>query len=217
MNRTTIIIIAAAALMLLVVYLTNRPAIEYQVPFYQYNSNTSRVEKYYQPFDGLQQIDFFAATDQNGKEYTSDSLEGKIYVVDYFFVTCPGICKKMSAQMQRLYTLYEEDTSIVLVSFTSKPEEDSIPVLNAYAKSMGIKKAAKWKLLHADRNVAYSLAKDEFAILNEQDEADLFVHTERFALVDKNGHIRGYYDGTSPKDIDRMVKDIGLIKKEKNS
>lgn len=215
MNRTSLIIIASASFMLLVVYLSNRPSVEYKVPFYQYNSNTLRVEKFYQP-DGVQQIDFFSAVDQNGMEYTSDSLDNKIYVVDYFFVTCPGICKKMGAQMQRLYTLYHDDKDLVLVSFTSKPDEDSIPVLKEYAKQMGIKNSSRWKLLRADKKVAYALAKDEFYILNETDAEDDFVHTERFALIDKNGRIRGYYDGTSGKEVDRMVKDISLIKQEKN-
>lgn len=216
MNRTSLIIIAAAALMLGVVYLSNRPAVEYQVPFYQYNTNTLRVDKFYQPFEGLHEIDFFSATDQNGNEYTSDSLGDKIYVVDYFFATCPGICKQMGVQLKRLYTLYEEDPNIVLVSFTSKPEEDSIPVLKAYAKSLGVKNSEKWKFLRTDRKVGFALAKDEFAIVNDGDTEDQFVHTERFALIDKNGYIRGYYDGTSAKEIDKLVKDIDLIKKEKN-
>jgi protein SCO1 len=216
MNKAVLLIIGAAFCLIMGVYYSLKPADTYKVQFYQYNNNTQKVEKYFQPFESLHKIDFFLAKDQNGVEYNSDSIYGKIYVVDYFFVTCPGICKQMGVQMKRLYSKYLNDNDVTLISFTSKPEEDSIPVLKEYALRMGVQNNAKWKLLHANRTLLHNLAKKEFGILNEDDDENEFVHTERFALIDKKGYIRGYYDGTSAQEVDKLMQDITWLKEEDN-
>jgi protein SCO1 len=214
MNKSLYIIVFSAGCMLSLVYYLGNPKSKYALPFYQYNSNTQKIEQFISPAKNFKKIREFSAIDQNGQQYLSGNLKGKTYVVDYFFVTCPGICKKMGIQMQRLYHMYEKEEQIVLVSFTSLPEEDSIPVLHDYGKKMKIHNSEKWKLLWSNRKELHDLAKNEFGLLNENDDESDFVHTEKFALIDKNGYIRGYYDGTSAIETDRLMRDINLIKKE---
>ncbi len=215
MLRTSILIVTIAAAFLFGTYYALKPDKKYELPFYQYNKQTKKVEKYMQPFKELHTLGYFYAHDQNNQIYNLDSTAGKILVVDYFFVSCPGICKQMGEQMQRLYGKYESDSNLKILSFTSKPEEDSVSVLNSYAKRMKVTNHSKWKFLVGDKKMLYNLAKDELGILNEEEAEDEFVHTERFVLIDKNKYIRGYYDGTSETDVNTLMKDIELLKIEK--
>lgn len=151
----------------------------------------------------------FSLTDQDGKTVTPTDFEGKIYVTDFFFVTCPTICPKMTDQMLRVYEEFNENSDILLLSHTVMPEEDSVPVLKEYANKFNIS-SEKWKLVTGDKKHIYDLArKTYFAAVTEGDGGvDDFIHTENFVLVDKEKRLRGFYDGTSKKDVDRLIKDI---------
>jgi len=151
----------------------------------------------------------FSLTDQDGKTVTPTDFEGKIYVTDFFFVTCPTICPKMTDQMLRVYEEFNENNDILLLSHTVMPEEDSVPVLKEYANKFNIS-SEKWKLVTGDKKHIYDLArKTYFAAVTEGDGGvDDFIHTENFVLVDKEKRLRGFYDGTSKKDVDRLIKDI---------
>jgi len=151
----------------------------------------------------------FSLTDQDGKTVTPTDFEGKIYVTDFFFVTCPTICPKMTDQMLRVYEEFNENSDILLLSHTVMPEEDSVPVLKEYANKFNIS-SEKWKLVTGDKKHIYGLArKTYFAAVTEGDGGvDDFIHTENFVLVDKEKRLRGFYDGTSKKDVDRLIKDI---------
>ncbi|MBL1233225.1 MAG: SCO family protein [Vicingaceae bacterium] len=151
----------------------------------------------------------FSLTDQNGKIVTSKNFEDKIYVTDFFFVTCPTICPKMTDQMLRVYEEFNENSDILLLSHTVMPEEDSVSVLKEYANKFNIS-SEKWKLVTGDKKHIYDLArKTYFAAVTEGDGGvDDFIHTENFVLVDKEKRLRGFYDGTSKKDVDRLIKDI---------
>jgi|TARA_R110000782_G_scaffold118028_2_gene208522 protein SCO1 len=151
----------------------------------------------------------FSLTDQNGKIVTSKNFKDKIYVTDFFFVTCPTICPKMTDQMLRVYEEFNENSDILLLSHTVMPEEDSVSVLKEYANKFNIS-SEKWKLVTGDKKHIYDLArKTYFAAVTEGDGGiDDFIHTENFVLVDKEKRLRGFYDGTSKKDVDRLIKDI---------
>lgn len=151
----------------------------------------------------------FSLTDQDGQPVTPIDFEGKIYVTDFFFVTCPTICPKMTDQMLRVYEEFNENSDILLLSHTVMPEEDSVPVLKEYADKFNIS-SEKWKLVTGDKKQIYDLArKTYFAAVTEGDGGvDDFIHTENFVLVDKDKRLRGFYDGTSKKDVDRLIKDI---------
>ena len=156
----------------------------------------------------------FALLNQYGDTVTEESLEGKIYVADFFFTTCPGICKDMAVEKRRLQGVYKDDKQIVLVSHTVTPEADSVPIMREYADLQGAIEG-KWHLLTGDKPQIYKLARQSyFAVLDEggNGDEDDFIHTENFVLVDPNKRIRGFYDGTSTKDVDRLIEDIRILK-----
>jgi protein SCO1/2 len=143
------------------------------------------------------------------------SVEGKIYVADFFFTTCGNICPKMTTQMKILHDFYFADEDIMFVSHTVYPEEDSVATLRAYADKYQID-SNKWLLLTGEKEVIYDLArKSYFAVLTEGDGGERdFIHTENFMLMDKKQRIRGYYDGTLPEDMIRLKKDIEILRLE---
>ena len=159
----------------------------------------------------------FNLTDQNGNEFTQENLEGKIYVTDFFFTTCPSICIDMSKHLMTVQDEFENDEEIVIVSHTVQPEVDSVPVLKEYAERHDAIEN-KWIFLTGDKRKIYDLArKSYFAVTTEGngDETD-FIHTENFVLIDKEKRIRGFYDGTSEKDVQNLIDDIYVLKREYN-
>lgn len=160
-------------------------------------------------------IDDFKLFNQDGKTVGIDDLRGKIYVADFFFTTCGNMCPKMTFQMERLNEMFAEDDDFMLVSHSVTPEIDSIPVLKAYAIEHHAE-APKWHLLTGEKEDIYKLARQSYFAVKDQWKGDLgdFIHTENFVLVDKEGRIRGYYDGTDPADVDKLITHIPILKKE---
>lgn len=157
----------------------------------------------------------FSFYNQLGETVTQKNLEGKIYVADFFFTTCPSICPKMATQMQRVFERFKANEQVMLVSHTVMPEVDSVPVLAEYAKKYGAD-GGKWLFLTGDKKHLYEMArKSYFAAPGEGsgDEHD-FIHTENFVLVDAKRRIRGYYDGTSTEDVTRLMKEIEMLLEE---
>ncbi len=159
--------------------------------------------------EGEHHITDFRLTDQRGLPLTLDSVRGRILLVDFFFTTCGSICPKMSSQMVRVQEAWRDEPRVLLLSHSVTPEMDSVPVLAAYAQRYGVD-PAHWRLLTGDRAQIYRLARRSyFAALDEGDGGpNDFVHTENFVLVDPQLRIRGFYDGTSAKDVDRAIDDI---------
>ena len=157
----------------------------------------------------------FALLDQNGDTLRLADVGERIIVADFFFTTCPTICPKMTKQMVRVQEAFRDADNLMLLSHSVTPEMDSVPVLAAYAQLHGVD-PQRWRLLTGDRKQIYALArKSYFAVMDEGDGGpDDFVHTENFVLVDPQRRIRGFYDGTSPKDVDRLIADIAKLLKE---
>lgn len=156
----------------------------------------------------------FALVNQFGKTITERDFENKIYVSDFFFTTCPGICKAMSKQMKRVQDANAGSGDFLILSHTVQPEIDSPAVLLEYANNIGAD-PEMWIFATADRRVIFDLArKTYFAATLEEGSEDEMVHTENFVLVDKEKRIRGIYDGTSEEDTDRLIDDINLLRKE---
>lgn len=158
----------------------------------------------------------FKLTDQNGASITEATYENKIYVADFFFTRCGTICPIMTTNMNAIQKEFLNDSEILLLSHSVTPIMDSVSVLKSYAEKKGVI-ASKWHLVTGDKKEIYNLArKSYFAVLDEGDGGDQdFIHTEQFILVDKKKRIRGYYDGTDVKDIERIIADIKLLKAEK--
>lgn len=157
----------------------------------------------------------FKLVNQDGEEIDNSFLKDKIYVADFFFTTCPTICPVMSNELERVQESFEDDLNVQIVSHTVQPEYDSPQVLKEYA-NLHMANPKQWTFLTGDKAEIYSLArKSYFAVTTEGDGGiNDFIHTENFILVDKQKRIRGFYDGTSEDDVDRLIKDIKILKNE---
>jgi protein SCO1/2 len=157
----------------------------------------------------------FNLTNQNGIEVTEDDFIGKIYIADFFFTRCQTICPIMALNMSDLQEYFLDDDEIKFLSHSVTPVMDSVPVLRAYADKNGAVDG-KWEITTGDKKHIYALArKSYFAVLDEGDGGEQdFIHTEQFILIDKKGQIRGFYDGTDKQEMDRIYKDIEILKKE---
>lgn len=157
----------------------------------------------------------FDLIDQFGGHFTLNDVGERIIVADFFFTTCPTICPKMTVQMERVQEAYKDEDRLLLLSHSVTPEMDSVPVLATYA-DLHRADPKRWRFLTGDRKQIYKLARQSyFAAMDEGDGGpDDFVHTENFVLVDPLRRIRGFYDGTSPKDVDRLIADIAKLLKE---
>lgn len=157
----------------------------------------------------------FKLVDQLGDTITQDDFLGKIYVADFFFTTCPTICKDMSGNFAKLQDKFKNDNDILLLSHTVTPQIDTVAALAAYGEQYGAI-PGKWFLTTGDKKHIYDLArKSYFACLDEGDGGvQDFIHTENFVLVDKEGRLRGFYDGTAEGDLDRLIAEIGYLKKQ---
>ena len=160
-------------------------------------------------------------TDENGKEFLGQSLKGKIYVADFFFTRCGSICPKMSTELTRLQDTFSEDDEVQIASFSVDPVHDTPEMLKEYAKKYDAK-SGKWHFLTGTKTQIYPLAVKGYFIpvadASEYDKAvkspdETFIHSEKLILVDKEGHIRGFYDGTDKKDVDRLVLEIRVLLK----
>ncbi|MFK8060931.1 MAG: SCO family protein [Polaribacter sp.] len=157
----------------------------------------------------------FSLINQNGEIITNKNYKNKIYVADFFFTTCNNICIAMAYNMNELQEFYKNDNDILFLSHSVTPIIDSVSVLKEYAERKGVIDG-KWNVTTGSKKHIYELArKSYFAVLDEGngDEND-FIHTEQFVLVDKDRRIRGYYDGTEQKDMEKLKKDVALLKEE---
>jgi protein SCO1/2 len=161
----------------------------------------------------------FSFKNQNNKTITQEDVRGKVYVVEYFFTTCKTICPRMNAQMQRVHEKFRKNDDVKILSFSVDPETDTVEQLKRYADAHN-SKGNQWNFLTGKRDAIYALARTSFFTLkpteaeNQGDVGSDFIHTNNFVLVDKLMRIRGYYDGTNPKDVDKMMHDMELLLKE---
>ena len=166
----------------------------------------------------------FSFTDQNGHEVTEKTVDGKVYVTEYFFTTCKGICPKMNANMKGVFDKFRDNKNFAIISHTSMPETDSVPLLKDYEERMigqNPHYAAKWFFVTGDKDSLYKMARQSYLLDNEKNNSinikESFIHTQFFALIDKQKRVRGIYDGLKPVEITRLDKDIETLLKEKDS
>ncbi len=164
---------------------------------------------------GVHHIKDFHLVDQRGDTISLRDTKGRVIVADFFFTTCGSICPKMGTQMGRVQDAFRRDDRVVLLSHSVTPEIDSVPALAAYGERYGAD-PARWHLMTGDRRQIYDLARTSYFACTEEGDGgpDDFVHTENFVLVDTLLRIRGFYDGTSPKDVDRLIGDITKLLEE---
>ncbi len=162
----------------------------------------------------------FHFTTQDGLAYTDKDMLGKVCVVEYFFTTCKGICPKMNANMRTVYEAYKNEPDFMIVAHTCDPDRDSSARLKFYADSMKID-THKWVLLTGRKDSLYQLARSAYLLDDPKNNVekieDQFLHTQFFALVDRDGQVRGQvYDGLKQVELDRLKKDIRTLLSEKS-
>jgi protein SCO1/2 len=166
----------------------------------------------------LNQVQPFSFTDQNGKEITERDVEGKVYVAEYFFTTCPGICPIMNENMKTIHAAYKDEKDFVILSHTCDPENDSVSRLKFYADSIGAD-TSNWWFLTGRKDSLYHAARFSYLLDDPKNNTvsieDQFLHTQFFALVDKSGRVRKkIYDGLKKKELEELKKDIAILLKE---
>ncbi|CAN5119485.1 SCO family protein [soil metagenome] len=155
----------------------------------------------------------FKFVNQNGDTITEKNLNGKIYVADFFFTTCPNICPVMHRNMLTVYNEFKSDAGFRIISHTIDPKYDSVPVLKKYADKLGVS-GNTWWFLQGQKNDTYEIAKSYLVSVQEKNPQGQYVHDGYFILVDKQKRIRGTYQGTDPKEVEKMIGDIKILTAE---
>jgi protein SCO1/2 len=160
-------------------------------------------------------IPAFKFINQDSKQITNKTFDGKIYVADFIFLNCPTICPKMTNEMTKVYEAYKSNPYILFISHTIDPEHDSIPRLKSYAENLEAD-PKKWFFVTGDKDKIYSLAEESYFATAYSDSTAPggYVHSGALLLIDKNKHIRGVYDGTDPKETERLKIDIKTLLNE---
>ena len=158
----------------------------------------------------------FSFLNQEGERITQAEVAGKVYVVEYFFTTCGTICPRMNDQMRRIQLKFADNDGVRLMSFTVDPDVDTVEQMKRYADDHGAK-TGQWHFLTGEKEDLYHLARNSFFVLKPAEAQNLgdvgsdFIHTNNFVLVDRIGRIRGYYDGTSKKEVDQLMEDLARL------
>lgn len=154
----------------------------------------------------------FSFTNQNGKKITQKNYEGKIYVADFFFTTCPTICPIMTDNMVWLQEQIKNNPKVMLLSHSVTPDIDSVPVLKAYAERKGVIDT-KWNLVTGDKKDIYYIARKSYLAVKTGKPEEMYdmVHTENFVLIDQKRRVRGFYDGTKREEVEKLLQDIQFL------
>lgn len=153
----------------------------------------------------------FAFVNQDSNMVTNETFEGKVYLADFFFISCPTICPKVKKQMLRIYDKYKDKEELMLLSHTIDPKRDTVGRLKQYAQNLGVDDG-KWMFVTGEQDRIYEIADDYMSIAREDPEAPGgFDHSGWILLIDKEGHIRSFADGTNPEKVDQLMKDIDWL------
>lgn len=166
--------------------------------------------------ESFHKIPDFELVNQNGEKITQKTFENKIYVADFFFTTCPGICPRMTSNMHIIQEEFKNNLDVLLLSHSVTPEIDSVSKLKEYALEKNIDDS-KWHLVTGKRKQIYDLGRQFYFVeenLGEPLGVDDFLHTENFVLIDKEKHIRGIYNGLNRASIAQLIIDIKALQKE---
>lgn len=158
----------------------------------------------------------FKFVNQDSVEVTQKTFDNKIYIADFFFTSCPGICPTMTKNMTVLQDAFKNDDDVLLISHSVTPTKDSVSVLKSYAEKNKVL-SNKWHLVTGARKDIYDIGR--FFYFAEEDLGEVkskedFLHTENFVLIDKNKHIRGIYNGLNKTDMQQIIIDIETLKTE---
>ena len=158
------------------------------------------------------QIPAFELTAETGQPFTRASVEGKVWVADLIYTTCPGPCPRMSALMRQVQQASSSMPDVQLVSFTVDPEHDTPAVLTRYASRYQAR-SDRWHFLTGPRETLDRLARDSFKLSNVDGSLN---HSTRLVLLDRRSRIRGYYGTTEDNPVIQLVYDMKRVLGEKS-
>tara|TARA_B100000780_G_scaffold183836_1_gene128998 strand:- start:1802 stop:2443 length:642 start_codon:yes stop_codon:yes gene_type:complete len=198
---------------LAVVFISCNQDSKKQLPIFNpVDFNPKLVDKSIRNISKNHTVKDFNLINQNGITITSKDYENKIYVVDFFFTSCPSICPIMTNNMLKIQEKFINNDDIMLLSMSVTPEIDNIKILKDYAIDKGVDDS-KWNITTGSKKHIYELARKSYFAVVEQGDGGLqdFIHTPNFILVDTKKQIRGVYDGTEEKEISRLIEDINYL------
>lgn len=159
----------------------------------------------------------FAFTSQDNQKITEQDVAGKVYVAEYFFTHCEGICPRMNNNMRLVYDALKKDTNFLILSHTSDPDRDSVVQMKHYADSMKVD-TKRWLFLTGRKDSLYNAARVSYTIddpaNNLRKIEDQFIHSQFWALVDKNGDVRKIYDGLKESEVKKLISDARRLLKD---
>lgn len=187
------------------------------VPYYTDASFTPHWEVQAGKETQAHKIGNFCFTDQYGQAFGSREVNGKIYLANFFFTSCKGICPKMYSTMNEVYRHFDGNPAVLFLSHSVTPEMDSVPRLMQYAREHHIT-GKQWHLLTGNTKAIYDMARQNYFIEATEGldkTATEFLHTENLVLIDRHGRIRGLYNGTLATEAPRIIEDINSLLAEK--
>ena len=165
----------------------------------------------------LSRVQAFSFLDQNGDRISNKDVNGKVYVAEFFFTTCPGICPKLNTNLRPIYEKYLNEPKFLIMSHTVNPSIDTVAQLKHYADSLGVD-ARHWVFLTGKKDSLYLAARLSYLLDDPKNNIspvdEQFIHTQYFALVDKNGNVRSIIDGLKKDELIEMQKEIDELLKE---
>lgn len=176
--------------------------------------------------DERKKVPAFSFTNQDGKTISNKDYEGKVYVIEFFFTTCPTICPRMNANLIQIQNTFKDFDNFGVASFTINPDHDTSEVLKAYAEKYGVTNP-NWHLMTGNQTAIYKLANEGFNLYTAKDDTAEggFEHSGNFALIDKNGFLRSrivngnpiiFYNGmiseAEKADDEGMPEEISILK-----
>lgn len=166
------------------------------------------VSKWITRDDTIAVVQPFSFTNQDGKQVTRDDVAGKVYVAEYFFTHCDGICPTMNNNMRLVYEEFKKDTNFLILSHTCDPDRDSVAQMKYYADSMKVD-TKRWIFLTGRKDSLYNTARVSYTIDDPANSLknidDQFIHSQFWALVDKNGEVKKIYDGLKESEVNNLI------------
>lgn len=162
------------------------------------------------------QIAPFSFINQDNLTVTNQTFENQIYVAEFFFTSCPSICPIMHGNLMKVYEKFKSNPGVKILSHTIDPDFDTPAVLKKYATDKNID-TGFWMLVTGNKDEIYTICENSYMAFAKKDEKAEggYIHSGFLTLIDKNGHIRGAYDGTTGSDVDKLLNDIQILLNEK--
>ena len=165
----------------------------------------------------INKVQAFSFTDQDGKRINNNDVNGKVYIAEFFFTTCPGICPKMNTNLKPFYEKYKSNPGFLILSHTVNPSTDSVARLKHYADSLHVD-SRHWIFLTGPKDSLYLAARLSYMLDDPKNNIspidEQFIHTQFFALVDKHGQVRSIFDGLRKDELEAMDTEIDQLLKE---